>query len=323
MPRKARLLVPGAIHHIMARGIEGRDIFIDDGDRNFFLSLLSKYLERSGHACYAWVLMDTHYHLLLRTTEEPLGIFMRRLNCSYAMYYRNKYKRKGYVFQDRYKSIVTQDQGYIEQLVRYIHLNPIRAGICKNIKELDKYQWSGHSVLMGKQRNTFQNTKDIIRRFATDHETGIQGYRAYIIEGIEKGEGKDFLDDIRQSNNGTADIKEYRCWVIGDQEFVKKAIENDTVKRIRLLEYRKKGITVETIARDVSGQMGIEYKNIHHRARSTVVSALRKIVAVVSYRRYGIPLLQIADFYGIQSSSVSRMLDEGERLLEYYEIKMI
>ena len=100
----------------MARGIEGREIFAVDED-------------------YAWVLMSNHYHLLLRSSDEPIGTMMRRLNSRYARYFSKKYNRRGYLFQDRYKSIATQDQNYIEELVRYIHLNPVLILIADGSKE--------------------------------------------------------------------------------------------------------------------------------------------------------------------------------------------
>ena len=139
MPRKARITVPGVVHHIMARGIDGRNIFIDNDDREMFLGLLGTGIHKNGYKCYAWTLMDNHYHLLLRISENPLAKMMRRLNSTYARYYNARYKRKGYLFQDRFKSIASQDQNYIEELVRYIHLNPIRAGICGTMKELEQY----------------------------------------------------------------------------------------------------------------------------------------------------------------------------------------
>ena len=120
--------------------------------------------------------MSNHYHLLLRTNEEPLGIFMRKLNGTYAQYFRRKYKKNGYVFQDRDKSIVTQDQWYFEQLIGYVHLNPIRAKMCTNLNEFDIYPWTGHSVLVGKQKTRFQDTKSVLRQFVTSKDTGVQGY---------------------------------------------------------------------------------------------------------------------------------------------------
>ena len=148
MPRKARITSPGVVHHLMARGLDGMTIFRDDEDRGYFLKQLSDNLTRNGFQCYAWVLLGNHYHLLVRTSDKPLAAFMRRLNSVYAAYINRKYHRKGYLFQDRYKSIATQDQRYIEEIVRYIHLNPVRARVCRSLKELDTYPWSGHAAVV-------------------------------------------------------------------------------------------------------------------------------------------------------------------------------
>jgi len=107
MPRKARITAPGAVHHIMARGNEGKKIFLIDDDRYFFLNNLEHQIQQSGYLLYAWCLMDNHYHLLLRVNEYPLGNFMRQVNGRYAQYFRKKTKTRGYFFQDRYKSIVS------------------------------------------------------------------------------------------------------------------------------------------------------------------------------------------------------------------------
>jgi len=113
MPRKARITVTGAIHHIMSRGIEGRPIFRDVQDRRIFFANLESQLGKTGYLLYAWCLMENHYHLLIRVNEYPLGSFMRVLNSRYAQYFRKKSGTRRYLFQDRYKSIVTQDQHHI------------------------------------------------------------------------------------------------------------------------------------------------------------------------------------------------------------------
>jgi len=128
MPTKKRIVVPGAIAHIMARGIDGRIIFKDDDDRSCFLSLLSESMVKTGYRCYGWVLMNNHYHLVVRCNDNSLDELMRTMNSRYAKYFNRKYTRRGYLFQDRFKSIITQDQHYLEELIRYVHLNPIRDG---------------------------------------------------------------------------------------------------------------------------------------------------------------------------------------------------
>jgi REP element-mobilizing transposase RayT len=140
----------------------------DDGDRDVFCGLLRTYLKQFGYQCLAWSLLSNHYHLVLRASDRALGELMKPLNSRYARWYGKKYGRRGYLFQDRYKSIVTSDQKYVEELVRYVHLNPIRAGICPAMDSLDGYRWCGHSALMGKQRCGFQDTAQVLRRFGKD-----------------------------------------------------------------------------------------------------------------------------------------------------------
>ncbi|MBN1982253.1 MAG: transposase [Chitinivibrionales bacterium] len=137
MPRKARITVAGAVHHIMSRSIEGRNIFCDDSDRLVFMNTFGQQLMRSGYLLYAWCLIPNHYHLVVRINNFPVGYFMRLFNGHYALYFRKKIGGHGHLFQDRYKSIVTQDQFYIEESIRYVHLNPLRAGLCKDLDQLD------------------------------------------------------------------------------------------------------------------------------------------------------------------------------------------
>jgi len=153
MPRQARLDAPGLLQHIMARGIERREIFKDDQDRQSFLERLAVILEETQTQCYAWALIPNHFHLLLRTSLTPLSKVMRRLMTGYAVTFNKRHKRSGHLFQNRYKSIVCEENPYLLELIRYIHLNPLRAGLVKDLKELDKYPWTGHSAILGKKKN--------------------------------------------------------------------------------------------------------------------------------------------------------------------------
>lgn len=149
MPRVARLDVPGLLQHVIVRGVEKREIFADDPDRRRFLDRLSGLLEETETGCYAWALIPNHFHLLLLPRRLELAILMRRLLTGYAVTFNLIHQRVGHLFQNRYKSIVCDKENYLLELVRYIHLNPIRSGLVKTIEELDRYPWSGHSVLMG------------------------------------------------------------------------------------------------------------------------------------------------------------------------------
>ena len=135
MPRQARIDAPGAVQHIIIRGIERRPIFADDTDRDRFTDRLGLELARSSTRCYAWALMPNHGHLLLRTGKISLSTVMRRLLTSYAVTFNRRHKRHGHLFRNRYKSILCQEDPYMLELVRYIHLNPLRAGLVESIEK--------------------------------------------------------------------------------------------------------------------------------------------------------------------------------------------
>ena len=149
MPRKARLDAPGALHHIIARGIAHNKIFDDIVDRDFFIDRLGLILIETGTPCFAWSLIPNHFHLLLKTGARPIATVMKRLLTGHAMHYNRRHKRHGHLFQNRYKSILCQEDTYLLELVRHIHLNPLRARLVDDIKGLNKYPYAGHSVIMG------------------------------------------------------------------------------------------------------------------------------------------------------------------------------
>ncbi|MBW2012166.1 MAG: transposase, partial [Deltaproteobacteria bacterium] len=153
MPRQARLDAPGLLQHVMARGIERREIFKDDKDRSSFLERLALILEETQTQCYAWALIPNHFHLLLRTGQTPISSVVRRFMTGYAVTFNIRHRRSRHLFQNRYKSIVCEEDTYLLELTRYIHLNLLRAKLVKDLKDLDKYPWTGHSVLLGNNKN--------------------------------------------------------------------------------------------------------------------------------------------------------------------------
>jgi REP element-mobilizing transposase RayT len=156
MPRGARLDAPGTLHHVMVRGIEGMAIVQDDADRQRFVDRLGLVAGATGTTVYAWSLMSNHAHLLLRSGASGLSTFMRKLLTGYATTYNRRHRRHGHLFQNRYKSIVCEEEPYFLRLVSYIHLNPLRAGLVGSMEELDRYPWSGHAVLLNRIRHEWQ-----------------------------------------------------------------------------------------------------------------------------------------------------------------------
>ncbi|MDD4495941.1 MAG: transposase, partial [Eubacteriales bacterium] len=187
MPRQARIDAPGALHHIIVRGIEQQAIFRDDHDRNDYLSRIGKILLETSTACYAWSLMTNHTHFLISTGSVPVATVMRRLLTGYAVSFNHRYLRHGQLFQNRYKSILCEEDAYLLELTRYIHLNPLRAGAVKDLKSLDIYPFSGHAVLMGNQSVEWQTTEPILQMFHSGKLAARSKYRDFMMEGIAAG----------------------------------------------------------------------------------------------------------------------------------------
>ena len=146
MARPLRIEYPGALYHVISRGIEKKDIFQDSRDRMRFLGLLEECCERFGIIIYCYVLMSNRYHILLVTTQANLNRVMHWLNTCYASYFNYRYKRNGPLFQGRYKAILVDKDHYLLELTRYIHLNPYKAGI---VKDPAAYRWSTYRSYWG------------------------------------------------------------------------------------------------------------------------------------------------------------------------------
>src|SRR5512137_864770 len=180
MPRTARLDIAGVLQHVIVRGVEQRDIFLDDYDRQAFLDRFCGLLTKMNTECLAWSLMRNHVHMLLRPSVGNLGQFMRRLLTGYAVTFNLRHHRSGHLFQNRYKSIICEEDPYLLELVRYIHLNPLRAGIVKDIDELIGYPWSGHAVLLGRRAMEGQNTEEVLGYFGKRKKAAREKYQTFV-----------------------------------------------------------------------------------------------------------------------------------------------
>jgi len=178
-------VTPGALHHIIVRGIERRKVFLDDEDRSNFLDRLGGIIAETGTGCYAWSLMPNHFHLLLKTGRVSIATLMRRLLTGHAGFFNKRHRRTGHLFQNRYKSILCQEDSYLLELVRYIHLNPLRAKLIKDFESLTKYPYSGYSVLMGKVQNDCQDIDWVLRLFDERISSARRRYQEFVRKGMQ------------------------------------------------------------------------------------------------------------------------------------------
>jgi len=242
MPRLARLDAPGILHHVIGRGIERKKLFFNDTDRSDLIDRLADLVEEGAMDVYAWVLMPNHFHILCKTRNRPLSSSMRKMLTGYVVNFNRRHRRYGHLFQNRYKSIVCQEDRYLKELVRYIHLNLLRAGLVKDIKELSHNPWSGHSALMGEVKREWQDTDYVLSIFGQDR-CGRRNYQRYVQKGVKLGRRRELVGGgLVRSLGGWSEVLALRSRdekqrsdqrILGDSEFVQDVISglDDLVKK--------------------------------------------------------------------------------------------
>jgi len=186
MSRQPRLDAPGALHHVMGRSIERTNIYRTDQDRDDFLSRLGDQCLEGNLIVYAWCLLSSHFHLLVRTGRHPLARSMRKLLAGYVVNFNLRHKRTGHLFQNRYKSIICEDDPYLLELTRYIHLNPLRAVMTGNMEELSHYRWAGHSAIMGRVEREWQDIDTVLGYFGGGRRE-VAKYEEFVGRGYPGG----------------------------------------------------------------------------------------------------------------------------------------
>ena len=211
MPRGPRLDAPGTLHHVIIRGIERRRIVDNDIDREDFVTRMGTVALDTETLIYAWALLTNHAHILLRSSTAGLPTFMRRFLSGYATMYNLRHRRHGHLFQNRYKSIICEEDIYFKELVRYIHLNPLRAGMVDTLAKLDRYKWCGHSVIMNRCKNDWQDRRYILKRFGRNEKDAKKSYRGFVKKGIALGKRPDLTGGgLIRSMGGWSIVKAMR-----------------------------------------------------------------------------------------------------------------
>ncbi|MBK7574412.1 MAG: transposase [Elusimicrobia bacterium] len=320
MPRQARLDAPGLLHHVIARGLERRVIFPQKSDFEDFLTRVEISLEKSPNQLLAWALMPNHFHFLIRTGSGGLSRFMRRLMSGYAVAFNARHKRSGYLFQNRYKSIVCQEDPYFTELVRYIHLNPVRAGMVKTLSDLDQYPYCGHSALMGKVSRPWQATGPVLERFGS-----LQRYRRFMEEGKNQGRRPELLGGgLLRSRGGLSAVIEARREgdrqqgdprVLGEGDFVAQVLQKAENKLEAQNTIRREGKDLRTMALAVAKKAGIPERALFSRGRRAEVSRAKSAFIYLGVEYFGRTVKGLGAATRMTPAAASKARERGEQLL--------
>jgi len=331
MPRKAKIDAPGALHHIIARGIERRKIFLDNADRENFLERLGIIIGGTLTQCFAWALIPNHFHLLLRTGDIPIAAVMRRLLTGYAVSFIRRHRRYGHLFQNRYKSILCQEDNYILELVRYIHLNPLRARLVVDLKSLDKYPFCGHSSVMGKIEQPWQNAEYVLKQFADRKDLARRRYKAFVKKGIKLGRRPDLVGGgLIRSVGGWTAVKalrksgEYQKGderILGDGDFVEKVIADATERMERKYRIKARALNFEDVVSHVANLLEMDVKDVMAPGKYKKVVQARSLVCYWALREAGINQAELSKYFCISQPAVSMSINRGNDIAKEMRLK--
>jgi REP element-mobilizing transposase RayT len=324
MPRKARIDAPGALHHIIVRGIEKRKIFKDDADRQNFIERLGDILSDSQTPCYAWALMPNHFHLLLKTSLTPIATIMRRLLTGHAIYFNRRHRRWGHLFQNRYKSILCQQDNYLLELVRYIHLNPLRAKQVSELKKLERYPYCGHSVLLGHHRNDWQSVDQTLKLFGKNVSLARRRYREFIKKGVNQGRRPELVGGglirsiggwqaFKALDKAAVHLKSDER-ILGDSDFVEEVLKKAQEKRERQYQLEADGFTIDQVAQRVASILGVKCEQVWEKGKYRQTVKARSLLCYWAVRELGISATELARRIGISQPAISQSVKRGEAI---------
>ena len=319
MPRQARLDAPGTLHHVMLRGIERRAIVTDDADRHEFVRRLGASAMQSRTAVYGWALLTNHAHLLLRSGPDGLPRLMRRFLTGYAQAYNRRHQRHGHLFQNRYKSIVCEEDRYFVELLRYIHLNPIRAGLVGTLSDLERYPWSGHGILLGEVAGSWQEREWVLSWFGKTADSAKNAYREFVAAGVgqEWRPGLVGGGQVRSGGGwsvvrGRSRQKAGEGRILGGEVFVNTVLREAEVRIRRQLAVRRNQSGMTEAIEQVCKQASVSPLKLRAGSQRRQVSKIRALLAQRLMEEFGLSLAEVARELGVSLSAIAKSLQNSQ-----------
>lgn len=295
MARLPRIDVPGALYHVIARGNQRRVIFRDAPDYQRYLDLLRQYQERHKFTLYAYVLLPNHLHLLLSPTRVPLSKTMQGLQQSYTRHFNRRYRLVGHCFQGRYRAILCESDAYLLELVRYLHLNPVRARLNRNV---DGYRWSSHRLYLAGRDAEGVAVETILGQFSPTRDRAVAAYRAFVQAGLPADHRDDLYEVISQR-------------ILGAEHFAERMEREARHSPPR----PPVDVSLEAIARQVARSMGTPEAGMRGQGRSRTAALARAVVSYLAREEGSLSLRTVARFLGRDDATLSLAVQRLEARL--------
>ena len=310
MTSKPRIIVPNRFYHIHSLCSPKLKVFKSAEMKNLFIEQLSITLQKFSYDCLAWSLLDDHYHLIIKSADHLLPLFMQRLNSILAKEFNKLDRNFGTVFAKRYSSIVVQDGSALNDIIRYIHLNPVRKGIC-TLEELNSYQWTGHHSIVSNTPDNIINVGELLAQFGNCDS--LSKYKNFIKTGALE---PDNLKLVRKSNRGNLNFHESNCFIIGDKDFTVKILAEDQCRKARIARYIRENVTLEKMVEKIKICVDIDHEDIFRQGNLNEISTARQLFAIIGHCHFEFKCIDIARYLNITGSAVSSMISRRKRIVE-------
>lgn len=297
MPRKPRIEFPGAFYHVIARGNNRQTVFEDKKDFEEFLQSLAGARERFPYTLYAYVLMTNHFHLLIETQQFPLSRIMGSVLTRYSRSFNRRHKRIGHLFAARYKAILCQKDAYLLELVRYIHLNPVRAHMVKSPAD---WPWSSHRTYLGRAPNPFLNTQEVLTRFSRMDSRARAAYAGFVREGLSFGHKNELYPPETLP-------------LLGSTTFVK-----EMTRQQKDLEpsSRPLSLPLPELAERLCVHLKLAAPALQGPSRERSIARARAFLAFLSFQYARLPLNKVARFLHRHPSALTKAFRSAKHVFE-------
>ena len=322
MPRQARIDIPGQFYHVMSRGIERRRIFVDEEDYRDFRDRISVWLNKSGGKCLAWCLMPNHFHFLVLRGTRPLSEIMHHAMTGYAINFNLRHQRAGHLFQNRYKSIICDLEEYLLELVPYIHLNPLRARLVKDLEDLKNYKWCGHAAVVSGARDGILDRGELLEHFGMEEAEAIAKYARVMSEKASEALRELSGGGLVRSFGGvSAVLRAFRAGekVLSDQRVLGGSGFVEAVLKAAGETIDKENKTRGEILTEVEKMTGVSRVDIFRRSRERGPASARAVYCYRCKEEAGASGTDLKRELGMTQGAVSKLVTKGRSLVEGYE----
>jgi REP element-mobilizing transposase RayT len=289
MARRPRIEFSGAFYHVIVRGNQRQEIFHDRVDYCKYLSLLWRYKERYGFKLFAYTLMSNHVHLIIQTAKTPLSKILQGVNQSYTQYYNLRRRTVGHLFQGRYKAILCDKDEYLLALIRYIHLNPVRARV---VERASKYFWSSHRAYMGIERASEVELDEVLRMFSTSKALARRRYLEFVRQGVGDGRSGEYYRTLDQR-------------ILGSEEFAEEVVRKGQKPVMMPTHLPSLGTIADAIS-DVTGVKGSDLRELN----TTRIQARARRLFVLTAREAGHRNRAVAEYLRRDETMTSKWFRE-------------